>query len=246
VAAGIARTTVNARIAALRASSRAMAQQGLGEDFAASVTDRLRIPVDTTTQAERALTPRELAELLATCPPDGSPLDRRDRALIVLGAWEGLREGEMARLSWSQLEDGCLRRVVGKGGRVDDIELLPPTLEALIAWRSVAKTTPGGPMFHAVPPPIEGPIRPISRSTIYSSLRRRAKAAGISDFCVHDLRHTCAMGLLRGGVPPHLVQMRMRHSSFDVTFKNYFRAGDVEHGYDYHAALRRAYQKEDR
>ena len=50
----------------------------------------------------------------------------------------------------------------------------------------------------------------------------------------HDLRHSCATNLLRAGVPMHVVQRILRHSSINTTSTIYahLEVSDLEQGFE--------------
>lgn len=56
----------------------------------------------------------------------------RDRLMIGLGAWAGLRRAEIAGLAWSAIADGRIR-VRGKGGRVREVAVAAQLGELLAA-----------------------------------------------------------------------------------------------------------------
>jgi integrase len=58
-------------------------------------------------------------------------------------------------------------------------------------------------------------------ASIYKSLKRCLKAAGLPSIRVHDLRHTCATLLLGKGVHPKMVQELLGHSSITLTLNTY-------------------------
>lgn len=56
----------------------------------------------------------------------------RDRIMLALAAFAGLRRTEIAELAWSSIVDGRLR-IVGKGGRTRQIPISPALAELLTA-----------------------------------------------------------------------------------------------------------------
>lgn len=153
----------------------------------------------------RTITTEHLEHLLST------RMHRRTRTMILLGAYQGLRVSEIARVRGVDLDlMSHSLHVVGKG---DVAAYLPlhPIIEAeaelygpgwwFPQWTSNA-TTAGG-----------GPILGNSVSTILSSAMRRAGVPGSA----HSLRHWYATALLGHGVDSRVTQELMRHASLSTT-----------------------------
>ena len=118
--------------------------------------------------------------------------------------------------------------VTGKGGKVDTIPLSTELRELL--WPLMANPTEY--LFTFVAPKtsvnpktgkkyIRGQHYPITYSGLGTAWQRYgAAAAGIEDFHLHDLRHTAATRLLRGGKANlRVVQKLMRHEDMATTAK---------------------------
>jgi integrase len=63
--------------------------------------------------------------------------------------------------------------------------------------------------------------RPLEPTGISSRFARRSKAAGVPKLRLHDLRDTHATLLLKEGVAPHVVSLRLGHSSVAFTLQVY-------------------------
>jgi integrase len=142
----------------------------------------------------------DLRRLLASIPDD------RTRAMVLLGAWQGLRAAEIGRVRGGDVDPwaGTLR-VVGKG-RVP--ALLP--LDGRVAAH--ARRMPDGWWF----PRAQDPSRHLDGSGVWRAVTRAGARAGV-DVKPHDLRHRYATALLRAGSPLPDVQRLMRHSSLATT-----------------------------
>ena len=183
-----------------------------------------RVPLPKIERHEmRFLDPEGVARL-------ANEIDPRYRALVLLGAYGGLRMGEMFGLRRGRLD---LVR-----GRVDVVEIAvevkgtfhfgPPKTSA--GRRSVplprfvvdeladhvGDTAPDALVFEA---PHGGPIRA-------SLFRRRTwqpavEAAGVSPLRLHDLRHTAVALWLAAGASAHAIAMRAGHTSSSVVLDRY-------------------------
>jgi integrase len=124
----------------------------------------------------------------------------RELAWVTLGAFAGLRAGEVARLRRSQLgPDGTLR-VLGKGGRTDVLPVSPVLARALNPWSGA-----------------DGPLWPGVRSgTVSHTIHLRAAAIGLP-LRFHQLRHRFGTAVYRSTRDLLLTQRLMRHVSPTTT-----------------------------
>lgn len=145
--------------------------------------------------------------------------------VIAFTLFTGLRKGEVFGL------------------RVSDVDLNDQTIRVQRSWDS--NTTKSGKIAHI---PIADACMPYIRAALKRSqalnsdlvfpndkgemhsrfvdvadaVRRSAKAAGIKrDLDFHCLRHSCASILADKGIPMHIIQRVLRHSSIEVTNRTY-------------------------
>ncbi|MGH2512248.1 MAG: tyrosine recombinase [Candidatus Limnocylindrales bacterium] len=220
LSAGIGRTSVGQRLAALRSFYRYTTRNHWtsGDPWRAIATPRMprRLP--------RVLEVEEVERLLdAIDPAPDNPLALRDRAIVETAYAAGLRISELAAAGLGALD---LRRgeirVVGKG-RKERIGLLGrPAREALEAYleagRPVLLARAGG---QSAPPPEvflnhRGmPLGPRGLRLRLEGLRVRAGLPrGVSP---HTLRHSFATHLLDGGADLRVVQELLGHESLATT-----------------------------
>ena len=207
---GLVSRHVNNQLNALKTVSRRYHEMLGGMDFAKPIEP---FPVDKTYRAanRRSLSLEEAKKLVSTCPIDGSPRDKRDRVIILLGLRGGLRRSEIAAVSWEDLQGNRLL-VHGKGGYEEPVFLDRSILEAVVAWKAVALCK--GSMFCDVKFRVDENKRPrISHEAVYKIITERAKQAGIGDLSPHTLRHSCATLMRMAGVPGWRVSKHLRHHS---------------------------------
>ena len=109
------------------------------------------------------------------------------RLAIIFGNTTGMRMGEICSLVWSDID---LKRAVirirhGTTKTGDGREI--PIIDELAV--ELAKQ----------PQAIDGRLFKVDRRSLYSAFRRLCRKLGISDLRFHDLRHTAATRLRRGG-----------------------------------------------
>jgi site-specific recombinase XerD len=227
-ARGLARSTIAARIAALRAFYRHARREGWldGDPWSAVQTPRRprRLPA--------VLEVGEVEELLDAVgpladqgrrrdPAIAAVLALRDRALLETAYAGGLRIAELAAARTEDLDlaHGELR-VMGKG-RKERVTLLGrPAREALDAYLQAGR----GRLRRGAPGPDEGMLflnargRPLGVRGLRYRLRRIADLAGVRDGVTpHTLRHSFASHLLDGGADLRVVQELLGHASLGTT-----------------------------
>ncbi|MFC8717792.1 tyrosine recombinase XerC [Kitasatospora sp. NPDC057198] len=146
----------------------------------------------------RPRTPRRLPD-----PLPEADLDRMLHATrgtlaevwILLGAFAGLRLGEIAGLEGSAIRGNKLR-VVGKGDRVDVLKLPPVLQRALAPWAGV-----------------QGRLWNITARALARRLTAVAAQLGVHRYRTHRLRHRYGSEVYRTTRDLLLTQRLMRHSS---------------------------------
>ena len=179
------------------------------------------------------LTLDELAAMLAAAPTS------KARSLWTLGAYTGLRTGELLGLRWEDID--FTRSVLRVRHTRDDapktakahreVQLLTPARDALVIWRDLSRsvrsrnalvwTSPTGGCH------VLGYDAGLVETVRAIDLGRR--------FTIRDLRHTCASNLLQGTWAPKLIARALRleevrdglgHSSVTVTQRYAHLAAD--------------------
>jgi site-specific recombinase XerD len=149
--------------------------------------------------------------------------DRRDKALLALLAWGGLRREEVVSVNVGDFDTTFgLRRVVGKGGHEATVPL--PELakkivaEYLAAERKGAK--PDEPMF-VVRYWTRGrkvEVRRMLPDRLYKLVRTLGTANGMPQLHPHAFRHSCGVELLRRtGGNLRAVMRHLRHTDIQTT-----------------------------
>ena len=86
-----------------------------------------------------ALTPQDCRRLL-NAPPEDAALGVRDRALLSILAYTGIRVGELTRLKVGSYKQNGVHRILevhGKGGKERRVALHPEAAERLEAWLAI-------------------------------------------------------------------------------------------------------------
>ncbi|HEY9799262.1 MAG TPA: tyrosine-type recombinase/integrase [Leptolyngbyaceae cyanobacterium] len=157
--------------------------------------------------AERILTPEEVQLLI------NSTTNQRDRAIIRLLYFAGLRVSELCGLKWRDLKargDGGQITVFGKGEKTRAV------LVGAAMWREIQQLKNNSlrddPVF------VSGKGGHLSRSMIFHIVKNASRQAGIEgNVSPHWLRHSHASHSIDRGAPIHLVQKTLGHSSIAIT-----------------------------
>ena len=192
---------------------------------AARLARTLRITVSTTdrTEAIRALTLKQLEQLLGSSSPEWRPL-------WFLLSRTGLRIGEALVLQWTDLDLDLLElridRSVSPAGEIDipksghgrTVDVSPSLGELLVDHGRTAESILW--LF----PARSDPSRPRTHSTAAKAFHRDILTAGLpSRFTPRSLRHSFASILLAAGVSPVYVQEQLGHASIELTVGTYGR-----------------------
>jgi len=194
---------------------------------------RVRVVVGgarTPVQAPKTMTREQIASLM-------THLDPRDRSLVLLLRWTGLRVAEALGLRWEdfcqndagpvllvrrQWQDGRIVPHTKTPASVRTVAVVPTLAHALDeARRATTFDRPGDPVFAT------------SRGTPQDSHNRRrrlrpaARAAGVPWVTPHVLRHSLATELLDNGYDISAIANVLGHRSEAFTRRVYIHARDT-------------------
>lgn len=197
--------TCNQRLAVIRAWTHTLEDAGLVHPTRAEAIYHLRgAPVSK--KLRSFLSDDEVQHLLDSIGTERL-IERRDRCLIALLAWNGLRRAEICSLRLRQYTTMAGYRVINelerKGRREDWTKVAVPLQRALEAWWAEAGLTePEDPMFCAVDQNGIPSGQPLTPHAIYLIVKRRTKAAGLQgDITPHSFRRSAATNADRAGAP---------------------------------------------
>ena len=147
----------------------------------------------------------------------------RDKAILSLLIFGGLRRGEILRLRLSDMDlnAGTLCVVFAKGGKS---RLIPLGAEARDAVRDWLELRPAAGGHDRLFTSKWG--APLSKNGLMSCLQRAVEMSGVhaEGGTLHTLRHTFATLMLRGGCDLYSLQQLLGHSRLDTT-ATYLHAG---------------------
>lgn len=160
---------------------------------------------------ERILSEQEVKTIIAL------EMNKRNRAILQLLYFAGLRVSELCQLRWKDLqqrgESGQLT-VFGKGGKTRTVLLSAGVFHEVCELRD--QTSADAPVFRSRESDDNG--HNLDRSQVYRIVSAAADRAGIQGkVSPHWLRHAHASHSLDRGAPIHLVQQTLGHASIATT-----------------------------
>jgi integrase/recombinase XerD len=147
-----------------------------------------------------------------------SPLEIRDKAMLLTFFGSGLRESELAALKLPDidLESGILKVWGGKG---DKDAMLPMSALSIVAIKQyLEQARPGFVRNNNSPQLFLGHGgRPLTRQQVFNRVRDIAKVVLGEKVSPMNLRHSYATALIDGGADIRDVQVLMRHTDIKAT-----------------------------
>jgi site-specific recombinase XerD len=216
---GIAPSTVNLRLSAIRKLAQEAADNGLVDQSMASSISRVKGVKSQGVRAGNWLTKEQAQEMLDN--PDCNTLKGlRDRAILAVLLGAGLRRSEIALLSFAHIQQREGRWVfvdlVGKGNRVRTIPIPSWMKSAIDEWVNAAGISAPGFIF-----------RPVHKGKFINGSGMTSQA--IQDvvklysrrlsfiLSAHDLRRTFAKLAHKGGSGLDQIQLSLGHASIKTT-----------------------------
>lgn len=227
-ALGRKRTTINRKLSSLKAFFRMMIAAQVIELNPADSTLVRGFRVDETLTG-KSIDQRRLQQILEAVDQEEDELRQaRDRAILYLLTYGGLRRSEVANVSWSDLtQDGAfylLSLPTTKSGVPQDIKLQPIVVHFLLHYRD-ALITHGhddqGKTFISLSRN-QSRGKPLTDQSINHIAKKYARRAGLDrTVTAHMFRHTCCTLSIEGGAKPQQVQAHLRHKDLKTTMRYY-------------------------
>ena len=173
---------------------------------------------------------RQMKKLIATPVHDGrSTQGKRDKALLMVLAFSGVRIGELAKLTIGDFDPVNQTIIVGTlkqrtTGKIRTLPLPPAVVTAISAYLATRNGTaddPGAPLFTTLGKFGKWQARGVRPAVIQGILKRALTRAGVNGhghpITPHSLRHNYATQLLRSGADLKEIQVLLGHRSLGST-----------------------------
>lgn len=200
-------STINRRVAALRAFGEVMGVSGLTV---------LKPLADQPVRAPDVLTHAEVLRLMKSIPTH-TIWGVRDFAIVQVLTQCGARVSEAAAIKLDDVivteRGGVLKIVRGKGGNNREIPLNKTVRLALSEWLSVRPVTNNNALF------LSQQKRAISTRAVQARVKKYLAAIGRDDLSTHSLRHLFATNLYNNGKDIVLVKELLGHRRLETTMR---------------------------
>ena len=219
-ATGLAPSSINIQMSALRKLATEAAENGWMAGDAAAAVARVKGVKRRGVRAGNWLT-REQAEKLLALPDRQTSQGLRDRALLALLIGAGLRREELARLTVESIEqrDGrwCVVDLQGKGSRVRTVPIPGWAKTAVDSWLEASGYRTGL-VLGTVNKGGRISGQGMTAQAVYGAVARYCGRLGV-DVAPHDLRRTFAKLAHTGHAPLEQIQISLGHASIQTTEK---------------------------
>ena len=187
-------------------------------EHAETIHQVLAIPRKKTESTPRSFLTSAEMDALAAAPDLSTWCGRRDHALLVVALRTGLRLSELTGLRCRDVELGAAAHIkcLGKGRRRRDTPIDKSTVELLRSWLSERDSGPEDALF---PSRRGGRLSPdaVQRLVAKHVTTARATCPSLANKQVstHNLRHSCAMDLLRNGLDVAVLAIWLGHEKLE-------------------------------
>jgi len=216
--AGLAPSTVNQRLAAIRKLAVEAGDNGLLDPVLAQGIARVKGVKSAGVRSGNWLT-REQAQRLLDSPDTTTLKGLRDRAILAILLGCGLRRGECSKLTFDHVQqrDGrwVICDLVGKGNRTRTIPAPSWAKSAVDAWTTAAAIRAGR-IFRSVHKGGNVNGNSMSAQAIADVVHLYAGQCGL-DVAAHDMRRSFAKLAHKGGAGLDQIQLSLGHSSIRTT-----------------------------
>ncbi len=219
---GLAASTINGHLVALRRMLREAADAGLIDERTYRRLSRVRVQGVASNHVGNWLDQKQ-AQSLLDATDRSTLLGIRDHAILATMLYTGLRRVELVSLTVGHIQerDGywLIVDLVGKRGRVRSIKLSRAVKTLIDQWLEASSREIEPKSFVFVPlgraqQPIERQLTPQS---IFNLVKKYGAAIDQADLAPHDLRRSHAKLAHRGGVDLAQLSKSLGHASLSTT-----------------------------
>ncbi len=209
------RATIARRVATIKSFAAYLLDTGIVES---TLITHLQAPKKNKS-LPRPISPTDIDALLDSFNDAQSPLELRDRSLVWLMYYTGLRVSEVVNLQMDSLLllPPASLRVIGKGNK-ERLLPIPAQAEKFLkeyldhGRQELAQNSTTGSLY------LTSRGKPITRQSAWNTIKNAAIKANLSQqISPHTLRHSFATHLLRGGIHLKEVQEFLGHANLSTT-----------------------------
>ena len=187
-------------------------------EHAEAIQQVLAIPRKKTERTPRSFLTSTEMDALAAAPDLSTWCGRRDHVLLVVALRTGLRLSELTGLRSRDVElgTGAHLKCLGKGRKRRDTPLDKATVELVRSWLGERRGEPDDALF---PSRRGGKLSPDAVQRLVAkhvtTARTTCPTLVNKQVSTHNLRHSCAMDLLRNGLDVAVLAMWLGHEKLE-------------------------------
>ena len=206
----------NTRLAALHSFFRFASYRH--PEHAETIQQVLAIPRKKTETTPRSFLNSIEMDALVAAPDPSTWCGRRDHVLLVVALRTGLRLSELTGLRRRDVHLGTAAHLkcLGKGRKRRDTPLDKPTVELLHSWLRERRGEPDDALF---PSRRGGRLSPDAVQRLIAkhvtTARTSCPSLASKQVSTHNLRHSCAMDLLRNGLDVAVLAIWLGHEKLE-------------------------------
>ncbi len=219
---GLAASTINVRLTAVRRLAAEAADNGLLAHELAAGIGRVKGAKQAGVRSGNWLT-TDQAERLINSPDVAKLKGKRDRALLCVLIGCGLRRAEASELTFERIQQRDGRWAIvdlhGKGNRVRTVPMPAWTKAAIDVWVAAAGLQDGhvGHVFRSMNNRGQVTSERLLPQNIMEAVVRYGKRIGVEKLAPHDLRRTFAKLAHKGRAALEQIQLSLGHASIQTT-----------------------------
>jgi integrase len=218
-ALGLASSTINVRLAAIKKLAAEAADNGWLAPEAAAGVAKVQGAKRRGVRVGNWLEKRQARELLRAPTGDGCKAVR-DRAILGLLLGCALRRAELVRLQVENIQQRSGRWVIpdlaGKGNRLRTVPIPAWVKQLLDQWIAAADIS-AGPLFRPVNKGGAVGAPGLTENAVWWIVREYAGNLELGNLAPHDLRRTCARLCRTSGGALEQIQLLLGHQSIQTT-----------------------------
>jgi len=214
---GLAASTVNLRLSAIRKLANEAADNNLIDPVLAGGITRVRGVTSHGVRSGLWLT-KEQAQALINAPDTRTLKGLRDRAILAVMLGGGLRRSEVAALTAEHVQqrDGrwVIVDLIGKGNRIRSVPIPSWTKKAIddLAAMGIKKR-----LFISIKKGGHITGQSLTPQAVRDLVNHYGRMIGINNLAAHDLRRTYAKLAKNGGAGLDQIQLSLGHASIQTT-----------------------------
>lgn len=216
---GLAPSTINQRMSAIRKLAQEAADSGLMEQSIANGISRVKGIKSAGVRAGNWLT-LEQAQALLDAPHVDTLKGLRDRAILAVMLGAGLRRSEVSALTFAHIQQREGRWVIvdlmGKGNRTRSVPIPSWAKAAIDAWARSGHVAKGFVFRSLIKSAVATSSESLTPQAVHDVVKEYGAALGI-ELAAHDLRRSYAKLAHKGGSALDQIQLSLGHASIQTT-----------------------------